>query len=297
MISLLSFSVGKKAVICLLLLGVLPYHPVQSSYITPPKQKPADYFPIFNDIVSQVKTAAVTATILGSFTFLGPLTVVPNTANALVSPSVEEALIEASDATYPILKTLKPEYIEPLSGSIVKLLVNKVPSDKFVNFLDKGADVIMSIPENDLAAFTSSIKDAYSDLSPETCDLVPLPVDAANKFATSEGLAKVDPNKLKAVNEKLDATIKAISKQTRKNDDDVTSTTITAICLPTEKNLEKLFIGQTELSLTLKKEALQEFGKAGTAVGKSIPPGDLFRLLPDFQKVERGVDVKAKKTI
>jgi len=263
--------------------------------IPPLKQNPKTQPQIFHNIVSQVKNSVTVAIVCGvSLTFTFPFA--PHAANALVSPPVREALVEASDATYPILKSLKPEYIDPVFNGIVKLLVKTVPSDKFGKFLDKSADVIISIPDNDLASFTSALKDAYGDQSPTSCDLVPLPVDAANKFAMSEALTKVDPNKLKILNEKLDATIKAIPKQETKMDDgDTSRTTVTAICLPSEKDLEKVFVAQTELSLTVNQAVLQDFGNAATVVGKSIPPSDLIRLLPEFQKTQRGVDAKAKK--
>ena len=44
----------------------------------------------------------------------------------------------------------------------------------------------------------------------------------------------------------------------------------------------------------MNRNAIQEFGAAGASVGKSIPPGELFRLLPEFQKTERGVDMKER---
>jgi len=236
--------------------------------------------PVF-DVATRVKNIAA-ATVLCTLAFVSPIT--PQPANA-VAPPLEAAIIESSDATYPILKTLKPETVSPVFNAIVKILETKVPPDRFVNFLDKGIDVILSIPDNDLASFTTSVKDAYGDLTPSTCDLVPLPVAAADKFASSESLAKVDQVKIKALNEKLDATLSAFPK---KGGD------AAAVCLPDEKNLEKIFIAQTELSLKLNRIALQEFGVAGASVGKSIPPGELFRLLPEFQKTERGVDAKAR---
>jgi len=250
---------------------------IQPSFIVPQQKNSR----ILNKVVSEAKNVGAAA-VLCTLTFFGPIT--PQAADA-IAPPLEAALIETSDATYPILKTLKPETVSPVFNAIVKLLVNKVPSDRFVNFLDKGIDVILSIPDDDLASFTVSVKDAYGDLATTTCDLVPLPVAAADKFITSEGFAKVDQVKLKALNEKLAATLTAFPKQ---------GGDAAAICLPEEKNLEKIFIAQTELSLRLNKNALQEFGAAGASVGKAIPPAELFRLLPEFQKTERGVDVKAR---
>jgi len=250
---------------------------IQPTFVTPHQQNSG----ILNEVISQTKNVAAAA-VLCTLTLVGPIT--PQAANA-VAPPLEAALVEASDATYPILKSLKPETVSPIFNAIVKLLVTKVPTDSFVNFLDKGIDVILTIPDEDLASFTSSVKDAYGDLATTSCDLVPLPVAAADKFASSEGLAKVDPAKLKSVNEKLSLTLQAFPKQ---------GGDAPAVCLPTEENLEKIFIAETDLSLKLNRKALQEFGVVGGKIGKSIPPGELFRLLPEFQKTERGVDMKAR---
>jgi len=248
----------------------------QSAFVVPPQKNDQ----IRNEVVTQVKNVAAAA-VLSALMLVGPITPQPAIA---VAPPLEAALIEASDATYPILKTLKPETVSPVFNSIVKLLL-KVPSDKLVNFLDKGIDVILTIPDSDIESFTATIKDSYGDLATGSCDLVPLPIAAADKFTSSEALSQVDQAKLKALNDKIDATLKAIPKQ---------SGEAAAICLPDEKSLEKIFIAQTELSLKLDKSALQAFNVAGTSLGKSIAPAEAFRLLPEFQKTERGVDAKAR---
>lgn len=234
-----------------------------------------------NEIASPLKSVAGAAAIF-CLTAAGPAA--PQTALA-VSPPVEAALIEASDATYPILKTLTPETISPVSNSIVKLLGKKVAPDKFANLLSKGIDVILSISDEELATFTTSVKDAYGEMSAYSCDLVPLPTAAVDNFLNLEGLKMVDETKFKALDEKVGATLKAIPKQADG----------AAVCLPEEKNLEKLFIAQTDLSLKVNPNSLKEFGAAGSSVGKTIPLGELLKLLPEFQKTERGVDMKAKK--
>lgn len=218
-------------------------------------------------------------------------------ANAVVAPPLQAALVESADATYPILKSLKPETVSPIFNAVVKLFVNKVTPAKFGTFLDRGIDVILSIPDEDLASFTTTVKDAYGDVDPSSssCDLVPLPVAAIDKFTNSEGLSKVDPARLKALNDKVAATLQAVPRGEIKAADPDVGTTTAALCLPSsDKNLEKIFLAQTDLTLKINREALSEFGAAGAEVGKTIPPAEVFRLLPEFQRTERGVDMKAR---
>jgi len=190
---------------------------------------------------------------------------------------LDAALIEASDASYPVLKSLKSETVSPLANKIVNLFTNKVTPEKLTNLLEKGINAFLAIPDENLDSFTFTVKEAYTDVSTQSCNLVPLPTEAVVKFTSSEGYTNIDPTKAKAFREKFDNTFGAFPK------------TDNGICLPeTETNLEKLFIAQTELSFAIPKNVVKEFGEAASVATKSIPSSDLLRLLPDIQKNRKG---------
>jgi len=199
-----------------------------------------------------------------------------------VAPALEAALIEASDASYPILQTLRPETISPFPEALVGILEKRVPPEKITNLIDKGISAFMSIPDADLAAYVKIAGDATAGLSPESCDLVPLPSIAGVKFANLAGVAGVDSAKLKAAGERAAPALGAFPGTEGK------------ICLPSEAALEKLFVAQTNLLVSTSRDAFGEFGTAAGQAGKSIPLTDLSNLLPKIQMTQRGVDMKAR---
>uniref|UniRef100_A0A7S1FUP2 Uncharacterized protein n=1 Tax=Corethron hystrix TaxID=216773 RepID=A0A7S1FUP2_9STRA len=199
-----------------------------------------------------------------------------------VAPMLEAALIEASDASYPILRSLTPETLNPFPETLVGILEKRVPADRLTNLIDKGISAFLSIPETNVAAFVKATEDATAGLSPESCDLVPLPSGAAARFANLPGVADVDGAKLKAAQERAAPALKAFPGAEGR------------ICLPSEAGLEKLFVAQTDISLSTSRFAFGEFGAAAELAGKSIPLTDLSRLLPQIQKTQRGVDMKAR---
>eukprot|EP00545_Synedropsis_sp_CCMP1620_P001341 CAMPEP_0119005202 /NCGR_PEP_ID=MMETSP1176-20130426/1581_1 /TAXON_ID=265551 /ORGANISM="Synedropsis recta cf, Strain CCMP1620" /LENGTH=287 /DNA_ID=CAMNT_0006956979 /DNA_START=16 /DNA_END=879 /DNA_ORIENTATION=+ len=204
-------------------------------------------------------------------------------ASDIVFGPLETAIIAASDATYPVLKSLTTETVSPLGTKIANLVNNKIAAAKLTAALDSGANALLSIPDEKLAKFATTVKESYQGVSSDFCTAIPLPVDAINSL-TPTAASSLDATKLEQVTKKLAATAEAIPF------------TSTGICLPSSKEgLEQLWIGQTELVIGIPKAAKQDLvAKAGAAV-KSVPNADLLRILPDAKKILKGVDPKTAK--
>ena len=199
--------------------------------------------------------------------------------------ALETALVDASDATYPVLKSLTDETFSPLANKLVGLATKKMDAGKLAVALDRGADALLGIPDEKVEKFATTVKASYDGVSSSDCSAVPLPVDAIGTFTSAEGVAKLDSSKVAAVTKKLDATIKAIPFSSNGG-----------LCLPASKEgLEKLWIGQTELAINVPRGLKQDFaGAAASAIG-SVPNPDLLRVLPDAKKILSGVDAKTAK--
>lgn len=199
-----------------------------------------------------------------------------------MAPQLEAALIEASDASYPILQSLTPETLNPFPDALVGLLGKRVPSYRLTNLIDTGVSAFLSIPDADVAAFLKVAEGATAGLSIESCDLVPLPSAAAARFAGLSAFAGVDGENLTKASERIAPVLGAFPTAEGK------------FCLPSPEGLERLFVAQTDLSLSTSREAFGDFGAAAAQAGKAIPLTDLSNLLPQIQKTQRGVDMKAR---
>jgi hypothetical protein len=65
-----------------------------------------------------------------------------------VAGSLQQAIMEASDATYPVLKSLTPETVSPLSNKIANLLTKKVSPERLSTALDSAASALLAIPDD-----------------------------------------------------------------------------------------------------------------------------------------------------
>lgn len=219
----------------------------------------------------------------GACLLAGPIAPASAAADTVYG-SLETAIIDASDATYPVLKSLTAEMVSPLGTKISNLITKKMSADKLATALDSGANALLSIPDDKLEKFTTTVKESYAGVSGISCSSIPLPVDAINSL-TPTATASVDAAKLEQVTKKLASTAQAIP-----------FTSTSGICLPASKEgLEKLWIAQTELVINIPKAAKQDLvAKAGSAV-KSVPNSDLLRVFPDAKKLLKGVDPKTAK--
>ena len=161
-------------------------------------------------------------------------------------PTLDDAIVEASDATYPILRGLEPQAFRSWTERLGKLVVDIQP-DKLGLSIELAIDVFNSVPPEKVAAFNGVIKDAFADLKTESCTLVPLPSrNAADGFRTV-AVRSVDKAKLSTFSETWTPSINALPKT---ND---------AICLPTKSSLRELAMAQAEIGRSFDYQSTRRF--------------------------------------
>ena len=175
--------------------------------------------------------------------------------------SLETAIIEASDATYPVLQSLTPENISPLSNKIASILANKIPAEKLARALDGTANTLLSIPDDKLEKFVGTVKNSYQDISIESCSTIPFPANAASLVSGSEAVSKLDVEKVQKVADKVISPITQSIPQSAEK----------GICLPSKEGLEQIWIGQTKLALSIPTPIKQQFSADLVPAVKSIP--------------------------
>jgi hypothetical protein len=217
----------------------------------------------------------------------GPPVNAAETNNKQVFGTLEQAIIEASDATYPVLKSLTADSINPLANKVANLITKKIASEKLALAADSAANALLSISDDKVGKFTSIVKESYTGVSSaDSCaTTIPLPLNAINIVANSDGVAKLDLVKVSQVLKKFSSITQAVPFSTEKG----------ILCLPdSQEGLEQIWIGQTELVLSLRPfpPSFQDFAVKGAAAAKSIPNADLLRVLPDAKKIISGVDRK-----
>ena len=117
----------------------------------------------------------------------------------------------------------------------------------------------------------------------------PVPTASLARLTSSEGYAvRSDATKRASTARRWAAVSEAVPRAPA-------TTETPVVCLPeSAAGLETLASAQIRLVLATDRRALREFGAAGAAAAKSIPPAEALRLVPEFQKTERNVDRKAK---
>ena len=166
------------------------------------------------------QTAALSA--LCSACLLNPLA-----ANA---GSLDDAILEVSQTSYPIIKALDPKVLGPFSEKVGKLILDIKP-EKLGKSLELGIDVFNSVPDTTVNGFKGMVKEAFSELKTDTCTLVPLPSQAVAFKFQAVATERVEESKLKAFNDKWGPTLGALSK------------TEDAICLPPPETLPPFLRG------------------------------------------------------
>eukprot|EP00966_Prymnesium_polylepis_P289061 6676704-Prymnesium_polylepis.3 len=162
---------------------------------------------------------------------------------------------------YPILKALPQDTFPPFADKLGSLILGIKP-DKLAKSIDLGIDVYLSVPPEKVTEFNAALKDAFGDLKPGACELVPLPSPAfVSKVASSEAFAQVDTARIAAFKDKWGATLSALPK------------TDSAICLPASEKLDKLALAQAEVGRSFGAAESKKFGDYfGAAAKGSIPP-------------------------
>jgi len=135
-----------------------------------------------------------------------------------------------------------------------------------------------------VAALEAAVKEAYSGLKPETCDLVPLPPSSlVESFKSSPAVSQVDSSKFQRFGAKYGGAFKALAR------------TDTAICLPTPAALDKLALVQADLGRSFGKEESKKFAVWTEAMLKSsIGLSDALPLANDAKKLAPGATAAEK---
>lgn len=203
---------------------------------------------------------------------------------ALAAPSLRDAIVETSEATYPILKALPSDTFPAFADKIGSLFLGVKP-DKLAKIIEIDLDVLLSVPPEKVTAFNGVVKDAFDGLKPDGgCDLVPLPPPSlVERFTSSEALAQVDAAKLKAFDELWGPALKALAK------------TPTAICLPPPAKLDALALAQAEIGKSFGADEVKALDKAGTILKSAITPAKAFPLIGDAQKQTMGASLPERQ--
>jgi len=191
-------------------------------------------------------------------------------------PTVNEAIVDVSEASYPILKALRPDTFGPFSEKLSNLILDIRP-EKLGKTLDLAVDVFNSVPLERLKTFGGEVKTAFEGLSPTSptpCTLVPLPsATIAPKFAAIAA-SRVEPSKLKEFDEKWGSVLTALPK------------TEAAICLPPVDKLTQLALAQAEIGRAFGSEESQRFaGYAGPLLKSSFTLGKVLPLVNDAKRL------------
>ena len=194
---------------------------------------------------------------------------------AVAAPTLNEAIVEVSETSYPIIKALREETFVPFSEKAGGLLLDIKP-EKLGRSIGLGIDVLVSAPPEKLDTFKGVVKDAFSGLDPASCTLVPLPSKAlADKFQ-AVAAEQVAADKLKAFGDAYGPALKSLAK-TDGN---------TAICLPPVETLDKLALAQAELARSFGADESTRFAQYTTPVLKSsITLGKVLPLVNDAKKL------------
>ena len=200
----------------------------------------------------------------------GALTAALCTSLLLSEPAtasvVDQAIAEAADASYPILKAAsRPETFTPIATRTVDLILSAAPVE-LTKAVDLGLDLFLSIPADKVRATTAVLDEAGAG-----CELVPLPSTALmERMTKSSAFAAVDAAKLKAVNEQ---SLKAVRKLQRDS----------TICLPPRASLPALAAAQADALASADEASVAAFRAQAAATLKSIPMSKRVKELPALQ--------------
>ena len=175
--------------------------------------------------------------------------------------SMESALAEAADASYPILRAATPASVSKLAD----LAGQASPSD-LAKAIDLGPDVALTVPADKAAAASAALSAAVSELSPATCALFPLPPTVLQSLQSLQTAA--DPTKLAAARKLLPPTLPGNEG---------------SICLPPRASLKTLVLANANALAAADAATLNAFEAQADRAFKSIPIGARVAELPTLQ--------------
>lgn len=236
-----------------------------------------------NNNVFGYNTALVSATI-----FLTSMTL-PTTVPAAqaVLPTLNEAIVEVSESSYPILKALDATNFQAFTTKIGDLLLDRIPADKLGKSIELAMNALDSVSTSKLEEFNGILKVEYSDVKTESCTLVPLPpMSLVNKFQTL-AIDKVNPDTLATFQKTWKPSVDALSNAKTDN----------AICLPTSRSsLDKLALAQADVGKSFGKSEVKAFqAYTGPVLKSSITIGKALSFVEDAKTLAPTASPQAKK--
>eukprot|EP00536_Pseudo-nitzschia_multiseries_P003880 jgi/Psemu1/253049/estExt_Genewise1Plus.C_620009 len=226
-----------------------------------------------------LRAAALSASVM-----VATMTLPPVPASHAAVPTLNEAIVELSETSYPILRQLDATNFRAFSVKIGEILLDINPT-KLGKSLDLGIDVLDSVPTEQLGEFNTVLKGAFADLSTDACVLVPLPpMTIVDRFA-AVAADTVDADKLKTFRATWQPSLDALPKANDK------------ICLPpTRASLDKLALAQADLARSFGKAEIKEFTTyTGNLLKTSIPQKKALSLVDDVKSLAPNATPQAKK--
>ena len=160
--------------------------------------------------------------------------------------SMESAIAEVADASYPILRAASPASLSKLAG-----LAGLASPAELAKAIDLGLDVALSVPADKAAAASAALGTAVSELSPATCELFPL--QSLQSLQTT-----ADPTKLAAARKLLPPKLPG---------------TEGGICLPPRASLKTLVLTNANTLAAADAATLSAFEAQADMAFKTIPIG------------------------
>jgi len=161
-------------------------------------------------------------------------------------PTIEEAIVEATEASYPIIKALDAQAFPPFAAQVGKILLD-IDQPKLGKAMELGIDIFNSVPADTVTTFNGAVKSAFADQKTATCNLVPLPPTSTVDRFKAVASTNVDPAKLKAFGASWTPVINSLSK------------TDTGICLPPVAKLDELSLAQADVGRAFGRPELKRF--------------------------------------
>lgn len=217
--------------------------------------------------IQQQKLAALSSNFVAGALLSAALLAGPQLTIAATTPlsALDGAIVEVSEASYPIIKALNAKTFEPFSEIILE-----INPDELGNAISLGIDVLNSVPAEKQTAFDKELTDAFADLKVDSCTLVPLPPAALATRFQSIAILYVDKFKLLSVDTKWGPELNKLAK------------TESAICLPSVDALGKLALAQAEVGRAFGAEESARFVAYATPLLKStISIGKVLPLVND----------------
>lgn len=220
--------------------------------------------------IQQQKLAALSSNFVAGALLSAALLAGPQLTIAATTPlsALDGAIVEVSEASYPIIKALNAKTFEPFS--VVANIILEINPDELGNAISLGIDVLNSVPAEKQTAFDKELTDAFADLKVDSCTLVPLPPAALATRFQSIAILYVDKFKLLSVDTKWGPELNKLAK------------TESAICLPSVDALGKLALAQAEVGRAFGAEESARFVAYATPLLKStISIGKVLPLVND----------------